>query len=135
MTTWTLTLPWRDMPLSLNDRRHHMAQYQLAAEVKDWTRKLAAQAGIPRLAHATVTLVWVVPDRRIRDEENPVPTLKACCDGLRDEVRRGVRVLGIVPDDNPAWMTKHMPVIEYRKGRREVHLVVSGEPSDVEAAS
>lgn len=130
MTTWTLTLPWRDMPLSLNDRGGWQRTHSIGTQVKDRTRKLAADAKIPRLMHATVTLVWIVPDKRIRDEENPVPTLKAACDGLKDEVRRGIRLLGIVPDDNPAWMTKRMPIIEYRRGQRAIKLIVEGKPME-----
>ena len=53
-------------------------------------------------------MTWVVKDRRRRDDENPVSTLKALCDGLVDA--------GIVPDDTREFMVKNMPVIDYRKG-------------------
>ena len=42
-------------------------------------------------------------EQRVRDAENPTPTLNACCDGLVDA--------GIVKDDSPQFMTKDMPVI------------------------
>lgn len=124
--TWTLVLPWPDMPLSMNDRLHWRAEATVVDQIKTATRLLARQAHIPRLVHAEVTLIWTVPDQRIRDEENPVATLKACCDGLKDETLKGVRMLGVVPDDSPKWMTKHMPVIEYRRGCRSVRLVITG---------
>ena len=50
-----------------------------------------------------VTLHYIPPDRRVRDAENPTPTLKAVCDGIVDA--------GIVRDDSPKFMVKDMPVI------------------------
>ena len=53
-----------------------------------------------------VELVWFVTDKRRRDADNPVLTLKALCDGLVDAE--------IVPDDTPEYMTKLPVRIEYR---------------------
>lgn len=50
-----------------------------------------------------VTLHYRPRDNRRRDADNLVPTLKALCDGLVDA--------GLVPDDTPNYMHKHMPVI------------------------
>lgn len=80
----------------------------------------ATAALIPPLVHCIVEMIWTVPDRKRRDEENPVATLKPVCDGLVDA--------GIVPDDVPLYMTKPMPRIEYVKGRKGVLFIVTGEP-------
>lgn len=126
LQTWVIPLPWSKPPLSLNDRLHFRAEAALIATVKHQTRSAVIAAGIPRLEHAVVTLTWTVPDKRVRDEENPVATLKACCDALKDENYRGIRLLGIVPDDDPSWMTKHMPVIKYIRGCKALTLTISG---------
>jgi hypothetical protein len=123
---WTLALPWREPPLHLNQRLAWQVERPIVATVRDTTRLLVKRARIPRLIHAEVRLVWTVPDRRVRDVENPVPTLKACCDGMTDTSHGGIRLLGIVPDDSPEWMTKHMPEISYRRGCKGLALVITG---------
>lgn len=80
-----------------------MRKAQITALIRRETAAAFKDAG--RFEHVTVTLIWTVKDKRRRDTENPVATLKPICDGLVDA--------GLVPDDTPNWMTKHMPVIEY----------------------
>lgn len=104
----TLVLNYPSPPLTLNGRMHRL-------KVAEWTRILRRQAAvmardIPFMHHIDVTLTWVVNDHRKRDSDNPIPTLKALCDGLIDA--------DIVPDDTPQYMTKHMPVIEFRAGAK-----------------
>ena len=60
---------------------------------------------IPFMTRCEVSLVWYVNDRRRRDDENPVATLKALCDGLVDAE--------VVEDDTALFMLKHMPRIVY----------------------
>lgn len=96
---------WPRPPLSMNQRLHRMQEAKLTAMV----RREAAERfhDFPTVGRVEVLMTWVVKDRRRRDAENPVATLKALCDGLVDA--------GIVPDDTPEYMTKHMPVIRYQK--------------------
>jgi hypothetical protein len=102
----TFTFPWAKAPLSLNQRLHHM---QKAKITKDLRTLMAVLAGhLEPVGRCEVELVWIVGDKRRRDSENPVPTLKALCDGLVDA--------GLVPDDVPEHMWKLMPVIRYVKG-------------------
>ena len=74
--------------------------------------------------------MWIVTDARKRDEDNVVPTLKALCDGLVDA--------GVVADDTPRYMVKHMPKIVLRRGVRphmELRVRVLDVPrSDVSAS-
>ena len=93
MTQWDIKLPWKRPPLSLNDREHWAPRAKKVKEVRATTALLARQAGIPRLETARVRLVWLVSDRRRRDRENIVATLKPAVDGLVDA--------GVVEDD--AW--------------------------------
>lgn len=89
----------------MNQRLHHAPKAKLTAEVRTWAADAARSAGIPPLGRCRVELLWQVTDRRRRDAENPVATLKAVCDGLVDA--------GLVVDDVPAYMEKAMPRIEY----------------------
>lgn len=109
MSTYRLPLPWVRPPLSANQRLHWGTCARLARDIRTTTAWLARAAQIPAAAHLGVTLVWAPGDRRRRDVDNLVPTLKPCCDGLVDA--------GVVADDTPRWMTKHMPLILDGPGR------------------
>ncbi|KGF17384.1 crossover junction endodeoxyribonuclease RusA superfamily protein [Corynebacterium freneyi] len=104
-TTHILWLPYSRPPLTANQRLHWAAKARITADVRRTTMLLARAAKLPRdREHVTVALHYVPRDRRRRDADNLVPTLKAACDGLVDA--------GLVPDDTPDQMAKHMPVID-----------------------
>ena len=119
---WTLVAPWPKPPLSMNDRLHFRVKAKLVAQIRKDAYVITKAAGVPRLRHATVAMIWTVPDRVRRDEENPLETGKPWFDGMIDA--------GVVPDDVPEWMTKLMPIIEYVKGVSAVRFEVSGVPAD-----
>ena len=100
---WTISLPWQRPPLHLNDRTHWAAKAKLTAMVRKTAWTLARANRVPTLDRCEVTLIWAPPDRRTRDADNLVATLKPLCDGLVDA--------NIVPDDTPWFMVKHMPRI------------------------
>lgn len=112
-----LELPWSSPPLSLNHRRHWRATAKLTRSIRQVVHVLAVQARIGRHERVRVTLHYQPRDARVRDEENNVPTLKACCDGLVDA--------GIVPDDSPQFMLKDMPVIHPAASPARLWLVVA----------
>jgi crossover junction endodeoxyribonuclease RusA len=112
--TYDLSFEYPTPPLSLNQRLHHLDKARRTAQIRQDTNRLGQ--GIPRLGRCDVTLIWYVTDRRRRDAENPVPTLKAMCDELV--------TLGVVPDDTPEFMVKHMPVIEWT-AEGPAHMVLS----------
>lgn len=101
---WIINLPWKSPPLSLNQRMHWAVKSRLTKEVR-LIAKVKAR-GIPDLERCSVELVWFVADRRRRDTDNPVLTLKALCDGLVDAE--------VVPDDTPEFMRKEAVRIVYR---------------------
>ena len=121
MSATIIPLPWPKPPLSLNDRPSHPKARNRDVQ---GVRSAAAVACAERIADGsldvlepvTVTLVWFAPDKRKRDADNPVATLKALCDGLADA--------GLVPDDTPEWMDKRPVQIIYRKGEPGVELHV-----------
>jgi crossover junction endodeoxyribonuclease RusA len=114
VSRYELRLPWTTPPLSANDRRHWRAQAATVAGVRGWVRD--NHGHLPRADHVVVTLTYYPRDRRRRDADNLVPTLKALCDGLVDA--------HVVADDTPAYMTKHMPVIAEPDGDPRLVLTI-----------
>lgn len=104
---FVIDLPYATPPLTANQRFH----WQKKAEITKGVRAFAAYKciNLPFLDKCDVELTWYVNDKRRRDADNVVPTLKALCDGIVDA--------DVVRDDVPAYMTKHMPVIVYRPGK------------------
>lgn len=111
--TWVIDLPYDRPPLSLNQRQHWAVTHRITQELK-LVAKVKARH-IPELDKCSVELVWFVTDRRRRDVDNPVPTLKALCDGLVDAE--------IVPDDTPEYMAKLPVRIEHGK-KKGLQLIV-----------
>lgn len=92
MDTWTVRLPYRRPPLTLNQRLHHMAEHRIKGELKLATMLVAQSLRIPPLRAITAELVWFKGDNRVADPDNIAPTLKPILDGLKER--------GVVPDDN-----------------------------------
>lgn len=105
LTTLRWDTCWSSPPISLNDRGNWRTRARKVKEVREAARILATAAHLPRnLDHITVQLVYRPRDRRRRDADNLVGTLKAICDALVD--------YGTVPDDTPDFMDKKMPRID-----------------------
>lgn len=106
---------WAKPPLSLNYRMHRMAE---AKVVKDLRAQMRARArNVPDMERCQVELIWYVTTRGRRDDENPVPTLKALCEGLVDAE--------VVPDDTHQYMVKLMPRIEWIDKKKDAaHMVL-----------
>lgn len=119
-TEWSIRLPLA-RPLSLNSRQHHMARARSTAALRSDTRFLVRALRIGPREHLTVGLIWTPKDRRRRDADNVVATLKVCCDALVDE--------GLAPDDTPQWMTKLMPVIAEPDGDPRIVLTIEVDGS------
>lgn len=103
MTRHRLDLSFNRPPLTSNQRHHWAVRARTVREVRSEVAWRAHATGLGTQQHITVELHYHPADRRRRDADNLVPTLKAACDGLVDA--------GLVADDTPAYMTKHMPVI------------------------
>lgn len=108
---WTdlqIVLPYAIPPLTANQRLHYMERASRVRHLRATTALLMRDINRRRPPLETghklhVRLEYVPADRRRRDADNLVPTLKAICDGLVDA--------GLVPDDTPEFMEKHMPTI------------------------
>lgn len=115
---WEIALPWDKPPLTLNQRMHWAPKAQWTRTLRAGSHLLALQAKIPQLDTCTVTLLWHPPDRRRRDEDNPIPTLKALADGVVDA--------GVVTDDTPDLMRKHCRIGEVRRPQRLLLVIERG---------
>ena len=73
-----------DKRLSPNARLHHMELYKVKEEVKEDVGWLVLEQGIPatpsKKAHIPIT--WVAGDKRRRDIDNLLASMKAYIDGL-----------------------------------------------------
>lgn len=105
MSVYELRYDYTKPPLTANQRLHWGTRANLTSALRDETRLRAKAACIPALGRCDVSLIWAVTTKHRRDADNVVPTLKAMCDGLVDA--------GVVTDDTPDLMVKHMPVIKY----------------------
>ena len=105
--TWTLDLPLTK-PLSMNDRRHWRVKHKETSAVRAAATGAARDAGIPLLAAFTVELHYQPRDKRRRDPENLIATLKPFVDGLVDA--------GIAPDDCPPYYATTIPVVDPPNG-------------------
>lgn len=116
--TVRIKLPYTELPLSLNHRMHWAKQSRITKDVRldgyFLTRKYFKRA---THQHLIVELELIVPDKRRRDTDNPVATLKALCDGIVDA--------GTVPDDTPEYMTKLPVKITPQPGVREFWLNIT----------
>jgi crossover junction endodeoxyribonuclease RusA len=104
---WVLDLTI-SKPLSMNDRAHWRVKAKQTKQVRvdAWT---AAKDAVPALTRFTVELHYVPRDKRRRDPENLIATLKPFVDGLIDA--------GVAPDDCPPYYTTTMPVVDPPNGK------------------
>ena len=111
---WTLHLPWKSPPLSLNQRMHWAVKARLTKEVR-LIAKVKAR-GIPDLEKCSVELVWFVNTKHRRDTINPMLTLKALVDGLVDAE--------VIPDDSHEYVQTQVRIEYVPKSVRQAGLVL-----------
>lgn len=115
MRQWTIDLPWKSPPLSMNDRMHWAQKAKITRTIRLLAK--VKTRNIPDLERCRAELVWHVGDRRKRDLDNPWPTMKALCDGLVDAE--------IVADDTPDLMEKLIRLSYVAKQTNRLELVVT----------
>ena len=109
--SWSIRLPYRTPPMSMNDRQHWRTKARQTANLRRDVMALAAAHRLPTgLDRVRVQLVYVPRDRRRRDTDNLVATLKPICDALAAGTPKHPG-WGLVADDTPEWMSKPEPVI------------------------
>lgn len=84
-----VVFPWPPKELSPNSRLHHMALHRVKKAYRNVCWLLAKKAGISAetlgdAKKAEVHLVFYPPDRRGRDMDNMIASMKAGLDGLAD---------------------------------------------------
>lgn len=87
-STWTVELPWPARELSPNARGHWSVAAKAKKAYRARCRAIGEAAGLKVLAAgkngASVHLAFFPPDRRGRDQDNAIASMKAGLDGLAD---------------------------------------------------
>lgn len=105
---WQFELPITK-PLSLNDRSHWSAKAAQVAELRADAGWCAKAAKIAKCQKIKVTLIYEPRDKRRRDKDNLVATLKPVVDALVD--------ISVIPDDTPEHVEYDMPLIDVPNGK------------------
>lgn len=104
-------------PLSANQRLHWRPEATLKKLVRTSTALRARDLKLGACKHLTVQLHYATGDNRVRrDPANLCATSKPAIDGLVDA--------GLVPDDNPTYVTERMPEVHLGPGTRRLWLTV-----------
>lgn len=89
-TSVTIRLPWPDKRLSPNARGHWAVLVRAKKKAREDGYLAVLERGVRRLPVAdrySVSLTFYPPDRRRRDTDNMVASLKAYLDGISDALR------------------------------------------------
>ena len=112
-----IELPLPPKELSPNARVHYQVRAKVTREAREEVMvALLEQSRRKQFDRATVTVTFVVPDRRRRDKGNLISSAKAYLDALV-----GMRV---IPDDKWETIEEVYPPIVYQKGVRKTIIEV-----------
>lgn len=86
--TAEIFLPWPDRKLSPNARLHWAALSRIKRRAKNEAFWLTKQAGLGKIEAESISVRYVVfpPDRRTRDQDNIIASLKAYADGIAEAI-------------------------------------------------
>lgn len=86
--SWSIELPWPDRRLSPNARQHWAAAAKAKKAYRSACRALGKASGLDMAQNdaesVLVALVFCPPDRRARDLDNLLASMKSGLDGLAD---------------------------------------------------
>lgn len=109
--TWILELPWPDRRLSPNAREHWTTTSKIKKLYRARCKAIGLAVGLGYLEGSenavSVCLTFFAPDKRARDMDNMLASMKAGLDGLAD-------AMGV---DDSKWRIS-MEVAESTKGGR-----------------
>lgn len=90
ISTWNFELPWPSPRLSPNARGHWAIMAKAKKAYRSTCRRIADEHGLslaPKpAASVQVSLTFVPPDRRHRDLDNMLASMKSGLDGLADSM-------------------------------------------------
>ena len=118
----TVVLPWPPKELSPNARLHHMALHRAKKAYRTACWLQARKAGMSAATllgaeEADVHLVFYPPDKRNRDADNMLASMKAGLDGLADALKVDDSIFRVTFDvsDDIGGMVK-VSVVPLTKG-------------------
>lgn len=118
-----VTLPAGLKLLSLNGREHWSTRNRRAQALKKAAWAMALQGKVPPLGRVIVIAEYRPPDRRRRDADNLMSSVKAAIDGIV--------AAGVIPDDEcPRYVSRIACTIgePFPKGCLVLHLIEDLEP-------
>lgn len=114
-----IELPLPPKELSPNARVHYQVRARATREAKEQVYVAVLEQGRQKqFDHATVTVIFVVPNRRRRDKGNLISSAKAYLDGLVE--------MGVIPDDKWETIEEVYPPVKYQKGKSQT--IIEVEP-------
>lgn len=114
----SMELPLPDPDLSPNSRVHYQERARATRDAKEEVIVAVLEKGRPKpLDRATVTVTFVVPNKRRRDKGNLIASAKPYLDGLV--------TAGVITDDNWQAIEEVYPPIKYEKGVRKTIIEVT----------
>ena len=107
-----------DPDLSPNKRLHYMALYKAKAEAKQEAAALVLSQGKPARPYekAHITITWVAKDKRRRDTDNLLSSMKGYLDGLV--------AVGLLVDDDAMRVSY---TLRYEQGDKANTIIVVEE--------
>lgn len=105
--SWALLLPYRNPPLSGNDRGHTRAMAAAKAEVRRAGWAVAKRARLPKLQAVIAEIIYYPGNNRRRDGINLAPTMKVIMDGIVSA--------GVLPDDDAERVIRESQRVVYRR--------------------
>ena len=86
--TAEIFLPWPDRKLSPNARVHWAVLAKAKSHAKESAFWLTKQAGIGKIEAGSISVRYLIfpPDRRARDQDNIIASLKAYADGISQAI-------------------------------------------------
>ncbi len=120
MTPLVLRLPWPPRELSPNARPHwrvkHYATSQYRQECYVAIRKAVGPSSACPTGQVTAKVVFVVPDRRRRDLDNALASMKAAFDAMV--------AAGLLVDDDSKHLKLAAPEMRVVKGQKYVEITL-----------
>lgn len=121
----TLFMPWESPPLRSNEANmNRFKKSRIIKQIRSDAAWIVKGERERMQVPVHVTMVWEVPDRRVRDAGACSPTLKAAIDGLVDG--------GLLQGDSHKWVTSETCRIQITPGQRGVSIEIEPDFSGIE---
>lgn len=92
-----IDLPWPHKSLSPNARVHWAEKARATKKAREWAQWVSCSYGPIEASELKVTVTFNPPDRRSRDDDNLMSSVKAYRDGIADSLEVNDKVFRMQP--------------------------------------